>query len=120
MEFAICCGELAGPDATTDILRENDITIIETGANFFLNSDEEKIKQTMRTYVANGITVRSVHAPFSSDCNLSNFDESKKLTTLFKCWTQSSKFPSSADRRALKGKFKIATFLSAIFCTVLE
>jgi sugar phosphate isomerase/epimerase len=78
MEFAICCGELDGPYATTDILRENDITIVETGADFFLNSEEDKIKQTMRTFVANGITVRSVHAPFSSDCNLSNFDEIKR------------------------------------------
>jgi sugar phosphate isomerase/epimerase len=78
MEFAICYGGLDNPQATTNVLLENEISIIETGADFFLNSDDEKIKQTAKAFIAKNITIRSVHAPFGSDFNLSNFDEEKR------------------------------------------
>jgi sugar phosphate isomerase/epimerase len=78
MEFAICYGGLDNPQATTNVLLENEISIIETGADFFLNSDDEKIKQTAREFIAKDITIRSVHAPFGNEFNLSNFDEEKR------------------------------------------
>jgi sugar phosphate isomerase/epimerase len=77
MEFAIVHGGLDNPQATTNTLLENGILIIETGADFFLNSDEEKIKRTAQAFVAKGIRIRSVHAPFEG-VNLSDFDDEKR------------------------------------------
>jgi sugar phosphate isomerase/epimerase len=78
MEFAIGYGGLDNPQATTNVLLENEIFIIETGADFFLNSEDEKIKQTARVFIAKDIAIRSVHAPFGSEFSLSNFDEEKR------------------------------------------
>jgi len=78
MEFAICHGGLEQPQVTTNILLENEITMIESGADFFLNSDEDTIIQAGREFVAKGISIRSVHAPFGSDYSLSNFDDAKR------------------------------------------
>lgn len=78
MKYSICFGGLDDPQATTNILAENEITIIETGPDFFLNNDEEKIRQTIKTFLAKGITIRSVHAPFGGGCNLSDLDDAKR------------------------------------------
>jgi sugar phosphate isomerase/epimerase len=78
MEFAICYGGLDNPQATTNTLLENGVFIIETGADFFLNSDEEKIKRTAQVFVAKGIRIRSVHAPFGEKFSLSNLDNEKR------------------------------------------
>ena len=77
MEFAVGYGGLDDPQATTNALLENDVFIIETGADFFLTSDDEKIKQTAKAFIAKGITIRSVHAPFEN-CNLSELDAEKR------------------------------------------
>ena len=77
MEFAVGYGGLDDPQATTNALLDNDIFIIETGADFFLNSDDEKIKQAIKAFIAKGITIRSVHAPFDN-CNLSDLDAEKR------------------------------------------
>jgi len=82
MEYAICYGGLDNPQATTNTLLENGIFIIETGAEFFLNSDEEKIRKTAQAFVAKGIRIRSVHAPFGGDFSLSNLDSEKRETAI--------------------------------------
>jgi len=78
MDFAICYGELDDPQATIDILLKNDISIIETGPDFFLNSEDEKISQTAKAFMEKGINIRSVHAPFGNSCNLSDLDRAKR------------------------------------------
>jgi len=74
MELAVCCGGLDDPPATANLLLENGVQIIETGPDFFLNSDDDKIESTAKSFMAKGISIRSVHAPFGEDCNLSDFD----------------------------------------------
>ena len=78
MELAICRGGLDDPQATADWLLENEAYIIETGPDFFLNSDDGKIESTAEMFREKGISIRSVHAPFGSNCNLSDLDVGKR------------------------------------------
>lgn len=78
MELVICRGGLDEPQATADWLLENEAHIIETGADFFLNSDDDRIKSTAEVFKKKGISIRSIHAPFGSNCNLSNPDAEQR------------------------------------------
>jgi sugar phosphate isomerase/epimerase len=78
MELAICHGGLDDPQATTRRLLENEAYIIETGPDFFLNSDDGKIESTARVFREKGISIRSIHAPFGNSCNLSDLDAEKR------------------------------------------
>ena len=78
MEFAVCFGGLDNPQATTNILLENGVRIIETGPDFFLNSDDDKIEGVAKEFLSKGIAIRSVHAPFGGDNSLSVIDDSKR------------------------------------------
>ncbi len=78
MELAVCYGGLDNPQATTNTLLENEVLIIETGPDFFLNSNDEKIDNSAKEFLAKGISIRSVHAPFGNGCNLSDFDTDER------------------------------------------
>jgi hypothetical protein len=78
MELAICRGGLDDPQATTDWLLENEAYIIETGADFFLNSDDGEIEGTAEVFREKEISIRSIHAPFGSNCNLSDLHAEKR------------------------------------------
>ena len=78
MELAICRGGLDDPQATADWLLENEAYMIETGPDFFLNSDESIIRDTAKVFKEKGISIRSIHAPFGSNCNLSDLDAEKR------------------------------------------
>ena len=66
MDLAICRGGLENPQATVDWLLENEAYIIETSPDFFLNSDESKIKSTAGLFREKGISIRSIHAPLAA------------------------------------------------------
>ena len=78
MELVVCYGGLDNPQATADVLLKNEAYIIETGPDFFLNSDDDKIKNTAKVFREKGISIRSIHAPFGSDANLSDIDAKKR------------------------------------------
>lgn len=78
MELAVCYGGLDDPQATTDWLLENEAYIIETGPNFFLDSDDGKIESSAKVFREKGISIRSIHAPFGNNCNLSDLDAEKR------------------------------------------
>ncbi len=78
MELAVCYGGLDNPQATTNTLLENGVHIIETGPDFFLNSNDEKIDGVAKEFLAKGISIRSVHAPFGDGYNLSDFDTEER------------------------------------------
>lgn len=78
MELAICRGGLDDPQATARWLLENEAHIIETGPDFFLDSDDGKIESTAKVFREKGISIRSIHAPFGSNCNLSDLDAEKR------------------------------------------
>ncbi len=78
MELAICRGGLDDPRATTDWLLGNDARIIESEPLFFLNNDNDKIASAAEVLRENGIAIRSIHAPFGSNCNLSNPDAEER------------------------------------------
>ena len=78
MELAICRGGLDEPQATTDWLLENNAHIIESEPLFFLNSDRDKIASAAEIFREKGITIRSIHAPFGNNCNLSNPNEEER------------------------------------------
>ncbi len=78
MQLAICRGGLDTPQATVDWLLENEAHIIETEALFLLNNDSDKIASTAEIFKEKGIALRSAHAPFGSNCNLSNPDDEER------------------------------------------
>jgi sugar phosphate isomerase/epimerase len=78
VELAVCYGGLDDPQATTDWLLENEAYIIETGPNFFLDSDDGKIESSAKVFREKGISIRSIHAPFGNNCNLSDLDAEKR------------------------------------------
>ena len=78
MELAVCYGGLDDPQVTIDMLLENEAYIIETGPDFFLNSDNDTIRSTAELFTEKGIFIRSIHAPFGDNCNLSDLDVEKR------------------------------------------
>jgi len=78
MELSICRGGLDDPQTTINWLLENEARIIETGPEFFLNSDDDKIASTAKLFKENGISIRSIHAPFGGNSNLSDLDAEKR------------------------------------------
>jgi sugar phosphate isomerase/epimerase len=82
MELAVCRSGLDDPQATTHWLLENEAYIIETGPDFFLNSDNGKIESTARIFTEKGISIRSIHAPFGGNCNLSDPDAEKRASAV--------------------------------------
>ncbi len=78
MELAICCGGLDDPQTTVNWLLENEAHIIEASPDFFLNSDDGKIESTAGLFKEKGVSIRSIHAPFGSNCNLSDADDKKR------------------------------------------
>lgn len=78
MKFVIVCGGLDDPQSTANLLLDNGVDMLETGPEFFLNNEDSKIERVAKTFLAKGITIRSVHAPFGGDCNLSDFDTEKR------------------------------------------
>lgn len=82
MKLAIWYGGLDNFQVTTNVLVENGISIIETGPEFFLNSDEKRIENTAKEFVARGIKINAVHAPFDNDYNLSNLDADRRKNAI--------------------------------------
>jgi sugar phosphate isomerase/epimerase len=78
MDLAICRGGLEDPQATVDWLLGNEAYIIETSPDFFLNSDDSKIESTAKLFREKGISIRSIHAPFGGNANLSDLDAEKR------------------------------------------
>jgi sugar phosphate isomerase/epimerase len=78
MELAVCHGGLDEPQITTDWLLENRAYIIETGPDFFLNNDDRRVESTARVFREKGVSIRSIHAPFGNNCNLSDMDIEKR------------------------------------------
>ena len=78
MELAVCRGGLDDPQATIKWMLENEIRIVETDPNFFLNSEPDKIGNSAEMFRAAGINLRSIHAPFGNSCNLSNPDDEER------------------------------------------
>jgi sugar phosphate isomerase/epimerase len=82
MELAVCRGNLDTPQTTIDWSLENKVQIIETSPDFFLDSNDEKIRTTVDVFNDNGICIRSIHAPFGNNCNLSDSDDEKRDTAI--------------------------------------
>lgn len=78
MELAICRGGLDNPQTTADWLLENNARIIESEPLFFLNNDNDTIASAAAVLKEKGISIRSIHAPFGSNCNLSNPDDEER------------------------------------------
>ncbi len=78
MRFAICSGGLESPAETIAQWRAQNVTTIEAPPNFFLDADEATIKAAAQAFRDAGIAVRSVHAPFGGDNNLSHLDAEKR------------------------------------------
>jgi sugar phosphate isomerase/epimerase len=78
MDLAVCRGGLEDSQATIDWLLQNEAYIIETGPDFFLNGEDKVIESTANEFRKKGISIRSIHAPFGSNCNLSDPDAEKR------------------------------------------
>lgn len=78
MQLAICRGGLDTPEATADWLVENEAYIVESEPLFFLNNENDKIASAAAVLKGKGISIRSIHAPFGSGCNLSNQDDEER------------------------------------------
>jgi len=78
MKLAICYGGLDDPQTTIDWLLDNEAHIIETSPDFFLNNDDDKIRNTVEMFNKKDIWIRSIHAPFGSNCNLADPDVEKR------------------------------------------
>ena len=84
MELAICRGGLDDPQATANWLLGNNARMIESEPLFFLNNDNDKIASAAEVLRENGIAIRSIHAPYGSNCNLSNPDAQERSKAIQK------------------------------------
>lgn len=71
-------GGLASPSETIAQLKAQNVEAIEAPPNFFLEADEATIKAAAQAFRDAGIALRSVHAPFGGDNNLSHLDAEKR------------------------------------------
>ncbi len=78
MRFAVCSGGLESPAETIAQLRAQNVEAIEAPHQFFLDADEATIKTTAQAFRDGGVIIRSVHAPFGGDYNLSHLDAAKR------------------------------------------
>lgn len=72
-------GGLASPSETIAQLRAQNVEAIEAHPPFFFDADEATIKATAQVFRNAGIAIRSVHAPFGGDNNLSHLDAEKRM-----------------------------------------
>lgn len=72
VQFAVCSAGLDTPEATATQLAAQGVRAIETSPEFFLNADDRRIREVARVFRDNGIRLRSVHAPFGNEHNLSS------------------------------------------------
>ncbi|MBD3183635.1 TIM barrel protein [Candidatus Poribacteria bacterium] len=82
MELAICRGDLDKTQETIDWLKDNEARIVETSPYFFLENEDDLVTETVSMFKKSDIWIRSIHAPFGSNCNLSDFDVDKRETAI--------------------------------------
>jgi sugar phosphate isomerase/epimerase len=70
------------PHETSAQLAAQGIRVIETSAEFFLNSDEKRLREVARIFLDNDVRLRSVHAPFGNEHNLSSPNPAIRKTTV--------------------------------------
>ncbi|MCS6860672.1 MAG: hypothetical protein NZT92_10180 [Abditibacteriales bacterium] len=88
MRFAVCSsflsggldasGGLASPSETIAQLKAQNVEAIEAPPNFFLDTNEAAIEAAAQAFRDAGIVLRSVHAPFGGENNLSHLDAAKR------------------------------------------
>lgn len=72
MELAVVFPGGDDPRKKIEWMMENSIFIIEMGPDFFLQNSDNIIINSVNSLRKYGINIRSVHAPFGGDFNLSN------------------------------------------------
>lgn len=82
MELAIVFPGGDDPQKKIEWMLQNEISILETGPDFFLHNTDNVIKGSMNSLRKYGIAVRSVHAPFGGDCSLSHQNPENRKTTI--------------------------------------
>lgn len=71
------------PPEHLSLLAKSDIYRVELSVNCFYDLKEEsRFAQIMNICKLNGITVHSIHAPFSADMDISSPDKTKRLKTI--------------------------------------
>ncbi len=80
--LAITTGSYEQIDTGLPILLANEVETTETGFIFYLNSSDQKLKDTGAAFRESGIALRSVHAPFGERENLSALDKGQRKEAL--------------------------------------
>lgn len=82
MELAIVFPGGDDPQKKIDWMLENEISLLEMGPDFFSQNTDNIVVNSMDSLRKYGINVRSVHAPFGGDCNLSHLTQEKRQITI--------------------------------------
>lgn len=87
VEFAVCAGGLGQPKQSACDLSRQGVRAIETGPpDFILSTDAARLREIADTFAGEGVRIRSTHAPFGNDCNLSSPDPAARTKAVEVHW----------------------------------
>jgi len=82
VQLAICSAGLDKPEETATRLAQLGVCAIETSSEFYLNAEEKHIREVAAMFLDRGVRLRSVHAPFGNEHNLSSPNPGVRLATV--------------------------------------
>lgn len=82
VQLAVCDTGLDKPEETATRLALQGVCAIETSSEFYLATDETRLRDVARIFADRGVRLRSVHAPFGKEHNLSSPDPGIRRATV--------------------------------------